>query len=65
MTKKQKMILEKYVTELKNLSVEKGSDREAIHIEADNLILSALSELGFNELTEAYDKVSDVGFWYA
>lgn len=65
MTKKQKMIMEKRIVEMLDLSNTFGTDREALHSCADDLLLSSLRDLGFGELADAYDKLSSVGFWYA
>jgi hypothetical protein len=64
MTKKQLAVVEKY--EEKLLSLCGMGDNEAAHAYADDLILSALDELGFGQLSKAWRKVeNDVGFWYA
>lgn len=64
MTKKQALIVAEYVAKLSEL-VEYG-DSETAHAQADNLLLDALTELGFVELADAWKEVEhDVGFWYA
>ena len=64
MTKKQKLIMEKYKEEFKKL--EAMSDNEICHRSADSLLLDAITELGFKELADAWDDVScEVGFWYS
>lgn len=64
MTKKQKVIVEQYIEELMEL---KGSDNELAHSMADSLVLSALRDLGFGELADAFHELEDNvgGFWYA
>jgi hypothetical protein len=63
MTKKQLAVVERYELEL--LSLCGMGDNEAAHWQADKLVLDALRELGFGRLSDAWDKVADMGFWYA
>jgi len=63
MTKKQKAVVEKYLGLFAEL--EGGYDNEVIHVRADDLLLQVLEELGFAEISKAYEKVSEIGFWYA
>lgn len=64
MTKKQKIIVEQYVEKLME---SKNSDNELTHIIADDILLSALRDLGFGDLADTFEKVEDEvgGFWYA
>lgn len=60
--KEQKLIVESYVNKILNLLSE--TDQEKVHCIADDLLLEVLCEIGFEEITEAYDIVSEIGFWY-
>lgn len=64
MTKKQKLIVAQYVEDILAL---KGADNENAHCLADDLVLSALQDLGFGELADAFHELEDNvgGFWYA
>lgn len=65
MTKKQALVVEKYTELFKSLHV--MNDPEIVHEEADDLLLNALDELGFSELSTAWKetRISQGGFWYA
>jgi hypothetical protein len=65
MTKKQAKIMEKYVAEL--LGLKGCGDKEIAHGRADDLLLEVLTELGFGQVSDAWETVqSDLGgFWYA
>lgn len=65
MTKKQALVVEKYVAEFKKM--QGLTDNERVHGNADDLLLDALRELGFGQLADAWDELQeDVGgFWYA
>lgn len=63
MTKNQRKILDKHISAMNELL--DSCDNERAHSLADGILLEALSELGFSELAEAWEKVSEVGFWYA
>lgn len=65
MTKKQQKVVEKYVKALKENLENYSDDREVIQINVDELLIQALIDLGLNELVNAYNKCSEVGFWYA
>lgn len=52
-----------YVGEL--LSLCDSGDNEGAHGTADGLILQALSDLGFAPIADAWEKVAEMGFWYA
>lgn len=64
MTKKQTLIVEKYLAEF---SAVFPHDTEVAHGEADRLILEALRELGFGLISDAWEACRDEcgGFWYA
>lgn len=64
-TKKQKVVIEKYVKQLKEIEFQYADDKEALHSEADETLLSAMIELGFQEVADAYIKCSELGFWYS
>ena len=51
---------EKYINELKELS--EDDDTEMAHVVADTILCSILTELGYGEIVEEYDKI---GKWYA
>lgn len=65
MNKQQKKIIDEYVIKMLELPNSLGTDNEAIHYHADDLLLSALKDLGLGELSEAFEKISEIGFWYA
>lgn len=65
MTKKNQRIANKYVEALKENLLNNAHDREAIHSEADEILIQALIELGFGEIADAYIQCEEVGFWYA
>lgn len=64
-TKKQKAVIEKYLEQLHEIRFQYADDKEALHSEADEALLSAMIELGFQEVADAYIKCSELGFWYA
>lgn len=51
-----------YVKKMEQIALDSEYEPEHYHIEADDLMMKFLKELGFNELVNAYDKVSK---WYA
>jgi hypothetical protein len=48
--------------ELVLLADENGGDREALHEQADDILVAVLSELGYDELCSLYRAI---GKWYA
>jgi hypothetical protein len=43
-----------------------GGDTELQHVNADNLLIDALIELGAEDVARAFDSAADrCGFWYA
>lgn len=61
MTKKE-VIIKKYIDELKKIQKILNKDTESRHIAEDDILCELLSELGFNEIVELYDKTLK---WYA
>ena len=46
--------------------MQEGDDEEMAHVEAENIIMSLLTDLGFGDAAKAFNDASDrVGFWYA
>lgn len=64
-TQKQKAVVKKYVEQLNEIRFQYASDKEVLHSEAEEALLSAMIELGFQEVADAYIKCSELGFWYA
>lgn len=64
-TNKQKAVVQKYVEQLKEIELRYVDDKEVLHSYADEALLSAMIELGFQEVADAYIKCSELGFWYA
>jgi hypothetical protein len=62
MTKKQKAIVDIFVGKLSEIH---EYDIETKHVRADELLVSAIRDLGFNDLADAYEAVEKTGFWYA
>jgi hypothetical protein len=47
-------------------AMEYGSDEEAAHGTADDLLIEFLREIGYEDVADAYEAARDrVGFWYA
>ena len=67
MTKKQKLIIEKYVRDLNSNLDRYGHDPEVVHQNADTILLLALEELGFSELSDAYNNCREKArnWWYS
>lgn len=68
MNKKQTKILESNVVEMLNLINLHRGDNEALHCEADDILIKCLNELGCETLVDAYWEVFNScrgGFWYA
>lgn len=64
-TKKQKTVIDKYVEQLGEIKIRYADDKEILHSESDKALLSAMMELGFQGVADAYIKCSELGFWYA
>lgn len=65
MTTDQKHIVTKYVGKLREVGT-MLDDFEAAHSKADDILLSALRELGYGEISDAFDEACEaVGFYYA
>lgn len=62
MTKRQKAIVDAFVQKFSEIH---GFDTELKHVYADELLVFAIRELGFDELADAYEEVEKTGFWYA
>ena len=66
MTKNQKLIIEKYIQALNENLNKYGHDPEVVHQNADDILLAALHELGFTEISDAYNncKENSRNWWY-
>lgn len=64
MGKTKKEVIRVAVNRIRNL---KGLDKENLHIRADEILLETLTDLGAQEVVDAYRQLEEdcEGFWYA
>jgi hypothetical protein len=55
-------LIKKYQKKLKEIINKYDFDEEVRHIEADNLLIELLKELGFEKITNIYEKIDK---WFA